>query len=199
VAIQSPHRAHRWQIFRIFSSGFSRLLKFTHPLPWPCSMHPTFAGVFDDAENRYLPADRLKEIHRYMKSVPVRLSLYRTLRDHEAKIMQVVADRLTHDFAASAEVNTIERAITHGLLVTRHCAMAMLMDNSQQLEPQLLNWLRESMQIHGTLAIDTALYRYLRQVLSKALNPQQQALIDPLLQQVQGYLTSPDPVATMAS
>jgi hypothetical protein len=31
------------------------------------------------------------------------------------------------------------------------------------------------------------------------LNPQQQALIDPLLQQVQGYLTSPDPVATMAS
>jgi hypothetical protein len=152
-------------------------------------MHPTFAGVFDDAENRYLPTDSLKSIHRYVKSVPLRISVYRLLRDNECKIMQVVADRLVADFGETAAEATIERSVSHGLLVMRHCAMAMLMDNAQQLEPQLLGWLRESMQIHGTDQLDTALYRYLRQVLTKAINPQQLAVIDPLL--IQGYLTAP--------
>jgi hypothetical protein len=154
-------------------------------------MHPTFAGVFDDAENRYLPTDSLKSIHRYVKSVPLRISVYRLLRDNECKIMQVVADRLVADFGETAAEATIERSVSHGLLVLRHCAMAMLMDNAQQLEPQLLGWLRESMQIHGTDQLDTALYRYLRQVLTKAINPQQLAVIDPLLIQAQGYLTAP--------
>jgi hypothetical protein len=154
-------------------------------------MHPTFAGVFDDAENRYLPTDSLKEIHRYVKSVPQRLTVYRMLRDHECKIMQVVADRLVADFGETEAEATIERSVTNGLLVMRHCAMAMLMDNAQQLEPQLLNWLRESMQIHRTETLDAALYRYLRQVLAKAINPQQLTLIDPLLVQAQSYLTAP--------
>jgi Phycobilisome protein len=158
-------------------------------------MHPTFAGVFDDAENRYLSTDSLKEIHRYVKSVPHRLNVYRTLRDHEAKIMQVVADRLVADFGETTPEVTIERSVTNGLLVVRHCAMAMLLDNAQQLEPQLLGWLRESMQIHGTEILDVALYRYLRQVLTKAMNPQQLALIDPLLIQAQGYLTAPTDAA----
>ena len=73
-------------------------------------MHPTFAGVFDDAENRYLSTDSLKEIHRYAKSVPQRLNVYRTLRDHEAKIMQVVADRLVADFGETTPEATIERS-----------------------------------------------------------------------------------------
>ncbi len=154
-------------------------------------MHPTFAGAFDDAENRYLSTDSLKEIHRYVKSVPLRISVYRTLRDHECKIMQVVADRLTADFGETTPEATIERSICHGLLVLRHGAMAMLMDNAQQLEPQLLGWLRESMQIHGTDKLDAALYRYLRQVLTKAMNPPQLALIEPLLIQSQAYLTAP--------
>jgi Phycobilisome protein len=163
-------------------------------------MHPTFAGVFDDAENRYLPTDSLKEIHRYVKSVPQRLTVYRLLRDHECKIMQVVADRLVADFGETEAETTIERSVMNGLLVMRHCAIAMLMDNAQQLEPQLLSWLRESMQIHRTEKLDTALYRYLRQVLTKAINPQQLALIDPLLVQAQSYLTAPQAaIATPAA
>lgn len=150
-------------------------------------MQPTFAGVFDDAENRYLPTASLQEIHRYVKSVPLRLGLYRTLRDHEVKIMQVVADRLEADFA-TVETATIERSVQNGLLVVRYCAMAMLLDNAQQLEPQLLDWLRESMAIHGTQPLDQALYHYLRQVLGKALKPQQMQLMEPLLMQVQAYL-----------
>ncbi|MBE9028979.1 hypothetical protein IQ266_04275 [filamentous cyanobacterium LEGE 11480] len=162
-------------------------------------MHPTFAGVFDDAEKRYLPTDSLKEIHRYVKSVPLRINLYRMLRDNEVKIMQVVADRLVADFETTETAATIERSLQNGLLLMRHCAMAMLMDNSQQLEPQLLNWLRESMQIHGTETVDASLYGYLRQVLAKVLNPQQLPLIDGLLTQAQGYLAGTETTQTTAS
>lgn len=150
-------------------------------------MQPTFAGIFDDAENRYLPTESLKDIHRYAKSVPLRLGLYRTLRDHEMKIMQVVADRLTTDFPAVDEIK-VERALQNGMLVVRYCAMAMLMDNAQQLEPQLLDWLKESIAIHGTQKLDEALHHYLHQVLTKALKPQQMDLLEPLLNQAQAGL-----------
>lgn len=159
-------------------------------------MHSILSGLFDDAENRYLPPDNLKRLNQYVKSVPLRIATYRALRDNEVKIMQVVANRLETEFVAKYGVERIEQALRHGLLVLRHTAMALLMEDGEYLERQLLGWLRESMTIHGTTPIDTALLRYLRQVLAKAMNPQQLTLLDPMLVGVQKSLSSPEAISS---
>jgi hypothetical protein len=152
-------------------------------------MQSILSGLFDDAENRYLPPDHLKRLNHYVKSVPLRIATYRALRDNEVKIMQVVANRLETEFVAKYGIERIEQSLRHGLLVLRHAAMALLMDDGEHLERQLLGWLRESISIQGTREIDTALFRYLRQVLAKAMNPQQLSLLDPMLVEVQKSLS----------
>jgi hypothetical protein len=146
------------------------------------------SGLYDDAENRYLNAETLTGLNHYVKSVPLRVATYRALRDNEIKIMQVVADRLETEFASQHTVEQVEKTITHGLLVMRHSAIALLMDDPGYLETRLLNWLRETITIEATGPIDAALFRYLRQILTKAMNPQQLALLDPLLVMAQKSL-----------
>jgi Phycobilisome protein len=153
------------------------------------AMQSILSGLFDDAENRYLPPETLTKLNQYVKSLPLRIATYRALRDHEVKIMQVVANRLETEFAANHGVETVEQSLRHGLLILRHCAMALLMDDAEYLERQLLGWLRESMQIHQTAPIDMALWRYLRQVLHKAMSAPQFGLLDPMIVGVQKALT----------
>ncbi len=153
-------------------------------------MHSILTGLFDDAENRYLPPETLTKLNQYVKSLPLRVATYRALRDHEVKIMQVVANRLETEFAANHRIETIEQSIRHGLLILRHCAMALLMDDPSYPDRQLLGWLSESSQIQQTGAIDAVLLRYLRQVLNKAMNAQQFGLLDPLLVSVQTSLNA---------
>jgi hypothetical protein len=168
------------------------LTAFPLTFPSATTMQPTLSSLFDDAENRYLNGESLTELHRYVKSMPSRVAVYRLLRDNEVKIMQVVADRLSQEFSAKASVETIECTLRHGLLVMRHGAMAMLMDDAHQLEEKLFSWLRETMLIHDTTMIDRSLYKYLKQVLAKALNPQQMALVEPLFVQIQTVLLAAD-------
>jgi hypothetical protein len=158
-------------------------------------MQSVLSGIFDDAENRYLPNETLGKLNQYVKSIPLRVATYRALRDNEVKIMQVVANRLETEFAAKYGVATVEQSLRHGLLLLRHAAMGLLMDDAAYLDRQLLDWLKESMRIHQTSAIDAALLRYLRQVLAKAMNAQQLALLDPLLASVQKSLTVASAVA----
>jgi hypothetical protein len=154
-------------------------------------MKSMLSSLYDDAENRYLNTETLTGLNHYVKSVPLRVATYRALRDNEIKIMQVVADRLETEFASlhtAEQVEQVEKTITHGLLVMRHSAIALLMDDPEYLETRLLNWLRETMAIEATGPIDAALFRYLRQILAKAMNPQQLALLDPLLVMAQKSL-----------
>jgi hypothetical protein len=159
-------------------------------------MQSPLNNLFDDAETAYLNKEALIQLHQYMKSLPQRIAIYRSLRDNEVKIMQIVADRLSQEFGQSHSESTIEQSLCNGLLVMRSLAMALLNSDVDAVEAKLLSWLREVMEIHGTEAIDTALYKYLKQVLAKALNPQQMAIVEPLFTHIHTGIFNPTALTT---
>jgi hypothetical protein len=150
-------------------------------------MQPIIDQIFDEADGHFLKNEELSEINRYVKSLPDRITAYRMLRDREIEIMQKAADRLESEFPDESTAQ-LERSITNALLLLRHAAMAMLMNDERFLKERLLDWLAESIQIHGTLALDTALQRLLSQQLERGMSPQHMSLLNPFLQKAQAAI-----------
>jgi hypothetical protein len=153
-------------------------------------MQATIEHIFDDVENRYLPQESLKQVHLYVKSLPERITAYRTLRDRETVILQKVADQLQKTFPDVPQ-EALERSLRYAMLTLRQCAMAMLMEDHNYLEDQLISWLRESVVIHGTAKVDRVLYSYLKKVMVQALSAKQFTLLNPLVEQVEGAVLNP--------
>lgn len=146
-------------------------------------MKPIIETLFHEAENRYLKPEATAEVNQYMASLKERTGLYRTLRDQEVTWMQPIADELEQTFPAE-QVTRLENSLRHALLSLRHCAMAMLMDDPTYLDLRFLGWFKESIEIHGTLDIDSHLHTAIRRQLSTTLNAQQFRLLTPFLDRV---------------
>ncbi len=150
-------------------------------------MHKQIEALFEDAESRYLMPEELNVLSQYVDSVPNRLDVYCTLRDHEIQIMQPIADQLQAEFP-QVPVDKLERSIKNGLLALRYCAMAMLLNDESFVRDRIRGWLDQTSKVYDTQAIDASLYRQLSQQLSQRLPPQQAALIQPLVKVVQDLL-----------
>jgi hypothetical protein len=156
-------------------------------------MKPAIETLFHEAENRYLKPDATAEVSQYMASLKERTGLYRTLRDQEITWMQPIADELEKNFP-SEQITRLENSLRHAMLSVRHCAMAMLMDDPTYLDERFLGWFKESMNIHGTLDLDSHLHTAMRRQLSMSLNAQQFRLLTPALDQVQAQFETPETV-----
>ncbi|MDX2097380.1 MAG: hypothetical protein SFW36_06350 [Leptolyngbyaceae cyanobacterium bins.59] len=150
-------------------------------------MHKQIEELFDEAENRYLKTEELNVLSQYVSSLPERLETYRLIRDQELDIMQQVVDQLQKQMPDEPIAN-LERSIKNALLVVRHCAMGMLLNDENYIQDRALNWLSRTAQVYNTQTIDTVLYRLLTQRLSQVLTPQQLGLFNPFLQLVQQRL-----------
>ncbi len=146
-------------------------------------MKPVIETLFHEAESRYLKPEATAEVSQYMTSLKERTGLYRTLRDQEIAWMQPIADELEQAFPAE-QVTRLENSLRHAMLSLRHCAMAMLMDDPTYLDLRFLGWFKESMEIHGTLEIDSHLHTAIRRQLSTSLNTQQFRILTPFLDRV---------------
>jgi hypothetical protein len=144
-------------------------------------------GIFDEAENRYLKPEELRDMKQYVVSLPARMTTYRTVRDQEATIVQTVVDELQMEMP-DVEMMSLERSVKNAMLSLRYCAIAMLTNNERLIHTQFLPWLRESVQLHETAAIDTPLFRLLKQQLRLVLNAQQMALFEPFLTLVEAVI-----------
>jgi hypothetical protein len=144
-------------------------------------------GIFDEAENRYLKPEELRDIKQYVASLPARMTTYRTIRDQEVTLVQTVVDELQIDLP-DVEMVALERSVKNAMLGLRYCAIAMLTNNERLIQTQFLPWLRESVQLHETSVIDVALFQRLKHHLRLALNPQQMALFEPFLTLVEAVI-----------
>ncbi|BAU41938.1 hypothetical protein [Leptolyngbya sp. O-77] len=142
-------------------------------------MHPQIDALFDEAENRYLKPEELAVLSQYVESLPARLDAYCSLRDREITIMQQAADRLVAELPGES-TETLERSIKNALLVLRHCATAMLMNDEPFLKDRLQP-VASLIQTYNSQRIDSALFRLLNQSLSQHLAPQQMTFLLPML------------------
>lgn len=146
-------------------------------------MPPHLATLFDEAEHRYLKPEELKRMSQYVGSLPERIVIYRTLRDRELEVMQAVANQLQIALPQAGQVE-LERSLRQAMLMLRHCAMAMLL-NDETIIQEHVNWVRPTAQIFNTLSLDILLCRLLHQQLAQLFSSQQLDYLTPMLQLAQ--------------
>lgn len=150
-------------------------------------MHPKIENLIEEAETRYLKAEEIEAFKQYAISIAQSLKTYEFLRDQEVKIFQPIADQLVAAFPQIPQ-ETLERSLKHWVLVLRYSAMAMLINDPQYLETNLLDWLKGIVQTHQSTEIETKLYDLLQNQLKTLMAPPALALLQPFLSKAKTIL-----------
>ncbi|HLO47296.1 MAG TPA: phycobilisome protein [Kamptonema sp.] len=150
-------------------------------------MHPEIEVLLDHAETRFLKTEELAAFKRYAATLAQRLKVYEFLRDKEVDIFQPIANQLQEIFPKEKQEN-LERSLTHWLLALRHCAMAMLLNDSLFLEQRLLEWLAGIVEAHQSQEIEETIWKLLQSRLKEILSEQAIAILQPFLDQAKSTL-----------
>ena len=150
-------------------------------------MHPEIEALLDHAETRFLKNEELAAFKRYAATLAQRLKVYEFLRDKEVAIFQPIANQLQEIFPQEKQEN-LERSITHWVLALRHCAMAMLLNDSVFLQERLLGWLSGIVQAHQSQEIEATIWKLLQARLKELLSEQAIAILQPFLDQASTIL-----------
>ncbi len=139
------------------------------------------ADLLQKSEDRFLNAEEIAVLSNFVAGMPLRLQIYKKLRDREVPILQAVADQVDRDLP-SAAVEDVKKAITSLMLVLRYCAMALLMNNDEAfLKQRILRWLEQVSAAYNLRRINEVIFRHLNQLLSQEFSPAELALLQPLI------------------
>ncbi|CAD5933282.1 hypothetical protein PCC9214_01433 [Planktothrix tepida] len=142
------------------------------------------------AENRYLQTEELVGFKSYAETLAQRLKIYEFLRDREIVIFQPIADQIPSQFPHEKE-ERLEQILQQWILILRHSAMAMLLNDSEYLQQRVIEWLSGLVHAHNTQSIDTQIYQLLMARLNELLSPKATVFLQPFLEQVKtGLLES---------
>ncbi|MGV3524291.1 MAG: hypothetical protein ACO1RX_08705 [Candidatus Sericytochromatia bacterium] len=149
-------------------------------------MNPTLAAPWKAAENGYLTPETQQQFQAYSQSVAARLAALRDLEAHEESIARETSD-LIFEVYPKVEKRLEGRHKTERdlQLILRYCGQAMLRDDLQFLEDQLLHWLRTMLvafQFGNNCLRDS--YIWLDQRCQSRLQPASYTLLKPALQAV---------------
>ena len=150
-------------------------------------MYPKLQEIIHQAESKYLQEEDLNQLQQEISALKEKTRVYKTLRDKEIEIFQAVADQLVTKLS-DEDTTAIEDCLRQWLLVTRYCAMAMLLNNPEFLERRLLEWLTDIVKIHQSQSISDTLYSLLMVRLGKVFSDQDLAYIKPFLKQANNHL-----------
>lgn len=137
-------------------------------------------SLLTQAENRYLKPEELQEFKRNTSTLAQRLKIYEFLRDREAVIFEPIAEQLQTAFP-EAQQPIVEKSLQQWILIMRHCAMAMLLDDNDHLQNNLLDWLRGFVTTRKSQAIETKIHQLLLARLQEMLSPKALIYLQPNL------------------
>lgn len=147
-------------------------------------MYLELEEMIHQAEAQYLQDEDLDVFASHISALRERLEIYELIRQGELAIFQSVADKLVEKFPQEKLVK-IEQSLKHWLLITRYCAMAMLLNNPEFLQRRLLEWLTDIVKAHELAIIENSLVYILLTELQKILTERQLEYIKPFLEQAQ--------------
>jgi len=139
------------------------------------------ADLLQKSEDRFLNAEEIGVLRDFVAGMPLRLQIYKKLRDRELPILQAVADQVERDLP-SAAVEDVKKAISSLMLVLRYCAMALLMNSDEAfLKQRILRWLEQVSTAYNLRRINEVIFRHLNQLLSQEFTPAELELLQPLV------------------
>lgn len=157
-------------------------------------MYLELEGIIHQAEEKYLQDDDLEVFSSHIYSLRERLETYELIRERELDIFQAVAVKLSEKFSEEKPVK-IEQSLKHWLLITRYCAMAMLLNNREFLQRRLLEWLTDIVKAHDLQAIQNTLVSFLLQEYGQRLSLKQIEYFKPFLEQAKTNLFDSETLA----
>jgi hypothetical protein len=149
-------------------------------------MSSTLEKIWQSTENNYLETQSQETLLHFSRSVEQRLSVLKDLEKVEEQICNETADLIFERYPkVEKRVDGREKTVRDLLLILRYCGQAMLRDDPQFLENQLLHWLRTMLvafQFGNNCLADS--YVWLDQRCQKHLEPASYNLLKPYLQAV---------------
>lgn len=153
-------------------------------------MQTELTELLVQAENRYLQTEELQGFKSYAETLAQRLKIYEFLRDREVMIFQPIADQVPKLYPQEKE-ERLEQILQQWILILRHSAMAMLLNDSEYLKQRVIEWLSGLIKAHNTQSIDSQIYQLLLARLNELLSPKAIIFLQPFLEQVKtGLLDS---------
>jgi hypothetical protein len=138
-----------------------------------------------EADARYASDEELEFIEGYIKSFDARQQIYLKLKSLEQKIVdQVYAKVRSQDpkLLQNAGEDVSEKWKRDTFRVLRYVALTVLIDDSENLKSQFLTWFQTIMQAFDTERSCEATYISMQQVVKQVLEPQEAALVTPVLE-----------------
>jgi hypothetical protein len=154
-------------------------------------MPSNFEDFLQAAEDHYLQPTEINNFKQQVNALQDRLALYELLREQELAIFQTVVDQLQKQRFSNTAAE-LEKVLTHWIAVLRYSAMAMLLNQPELLESQLLGWLVDILHRDEFASLNRRISDFLQQSLASVLDAEQIALIAPLLQKANTALVSED-------
>ncbi|MEB3882902.1 phycobilisome protein [Lyngbya sp. CCY1209] len=139
------------------------------------------------AENRYLKPEELQEFKRHASTMAQRLKIYEFLRDREAAIFEPILKQVQAG-VPEERLPILEQSLQRWILILRHCAMAMLLDDADALENNLLGWLKGLVATHHSQDIETQIHQLLLARLQELLSPKAIKYLQPSLDRAKEIL-----------
>jgi hypothetical protein len=150
----------------------------------PMNINTELRSLVIDAEDSYLQETELQRMKRQLSGLRQRLEVYEVLRDFELEVFQAVADDLQSAYAGLDNQQT-NRLLEDGLAILRYGAMAMLQDNPDFFQRQVLDCLPDRANAYGIEAALLEMLRLMLLHLNKRIPGTQVEVFQPYLEQVQ--------------
>lgn len=137
-----------------------------------------------ESEARYLKPEELEHLKAYVLGWPKRQHVYRVLRERESQVVSQTLNALQKEMP-DLSPQVLDLCRRHLLLLLRHSAMAMLLQDENLLKERLLEWIEEEVRLYGLQRVYEVAYRIFQQELRDHLAPGELEFIRPLITQVQ--------------
>jgi Phycobilisome protein len=137
-----------------------------------------------DTDGRFATDDELKFLNTYTRSFELRKSAYNRIQASEKKILEQVYAKmrsLNPKLFINGNQDMSEKWKRDTLLVIRHSAIAVLLDDPDHLKDEFLLWFQTLMQAFGTEECCRVTYQVMQDVVKHMLPATEASLILPIL------------------
>jgi hypothetical protein len=110
--------------------------------------------------------------------------VYQILREREGQMVSHTLNALKQEMP-SLSGQVLDLCQRHLLLLLRHSAMAMLLQDEELLKERLIEWMEEEVGLYGLQSVYEIAYRIFQQELKDHLAPGELEFIRPWITQVQ--------------
>jgi hypothetical protein len=138
-----------------------------------------------EADARYASDDELDFINSYIQSFSIRRQTYLKLQALESEIIEQVYTKLRSldpTLLQNGSEDISDKWKRDTLKVMRYVALTVLIDDPEYLKSQFLIWFQTVMQAFNAEGSCNATYDIMQQVVKQVLEPQEAALVNPVLE-----------------